>query len=276
MTLKYRLMSDLHLEFADLEIPVLENENKMVFVLAGDIALASYSETYVNFINEMCERHKEVIWIMGNHEYYKNYIEEAMSEINGNFVPRPSNLSILESGVVVVENVAFICATLWTDYNNRDPLTMIASADYMNDHKQIYKNGPGVYPVKGYDPVFLPEDALVIHKKHRREIFEHAKALTNVRKKVLVTHHGFSSLSIADQYKNEKELNGAFISEMSNEIIDAGFDMAHHGHSHSSFDYMLGDCRVITNPRGYAYKNKSNGEIMNENSLFDANLVIEV
>lgn len=276
MTLKYRLMSDLHLEFADLDIPVLEKEKEMVLVLAGDVALASYPETYVNFINEMCDRHDTVIWIMGNHEYYKNYIEEAMDEIKSNFVPRPSNLIIRESGCVVVQDVAFICATLWTDYNDRDPMSMLASKDYMNDHNLIYKNGPGANPMNGYNPKFLPEDALTIHRKHRRDIFEHAEELGNqVRKKVLVTHHGFSSLSIADAYKNDKHLNGAFVSEMSNEIIDAGFDYAHHGHTHNSFDYMIGDTHVITNPRGYA-KQIVKGKSKNENSEFDANLVIEV
>jgi predicted phosphodiesterase len=269
MTVKYRLMSDLHLEFANLDVPVLPDENEMVLVLAGDVAVASYDETYVKFITEMCDRHDTVIWIMGNHEYYKNYIEEAMDEIKGNFVPRPNNLLILESGCVVVKDVAFICATLWTDYNKEDPMCMNASRQYMNDHRLIYKNGPSASPYSGYNPTFLPEDALAIHRKHRREIFEHAEQL-DIRAKVLVTHHGFCEMSIADAFKEEKDLNGAFISEMFDEIYDAGFDYAHHGHSHYSFDYMIGDTHVITNPRGYNQKGTD------ENSRFDASLVLEV
>jgi hypothetical protein len=146
-------------------------------------------------------------------------------------------------------------------------MTILASKDYMNDHNLIYKRN---------NLNFLPEDALAIHKKHRKDIFEHAAELgDHVRKKVLVTHHGFSSLSIADAYKNEKHLNGAFVSEMSNEIIDAEFDYAHHGHTHNSFDYMIGNTHVITNPRGYA-KQIVKGKSKNENSNFDVNLVIEV
>lgn len=276
MSLKYRLMSDLHLEFGDIDIPVLDREDKMVLVLAGDVALASYSETYVRFIKKMCSRHNKVIWIMGNHEYYKNYIDGALDEIKDNFKPIPKNLYILESGIVIVDDVAFVCATLWTDYNKEDPISMLESRIYMNDHVMIYKNVPPLNPYGSRNTKFLPEDALCIHKVHRKFIFSDDVKNLDVRAKVLVTHHGFSYLSIADVFKEEKHLNGAFVSECGYEIMDMGFNMAVHGHSHFSFDYMIGNCHVIANPRGYVSRNNSTGLIENENSKFDPNLVIDV
>jgi hypothetical protein len=45
-----------------------------------------------------------------------------------------------------------------------------------------------------------------------------------------------------------------------------------HGHVHGSFDYYVGDVRVIANPRGYAFKLTEKSE----NELFDLSLTIEV
>ncbi len=40
-----------------------------------------------------------------------------------------------------------------------------------------------------------------------------------------------------------------------------------HGHTHYSFDYMVGNCRVICNPRGYSNI---------DNPDFNPNLVVEI
>lgn len=41
-----------------------------------------------------------------------------------------------------------------------------------------------------------------------------------------------------------------------------------HGHIHSNSDYMIGNCRVICNPRGY--------EHYKENTSFNSHYIIEV
>lgn len=276
MTVKYRLMSDIHLEFGALDVPVIEDEDKMVLILAGDVGVASRPETYVDFIRDMSKRHDTVIWIMGNHEYYTNYIEETLEEIKENLEPMPNNVHVMENGVVVVHDVAFICATLWSDFNGNDPMSKLSAANAMNDHHIIYKYSPsGFYSsYRNYKPKFSPDDAYDIHQKHRTYIFDQLKG-TVVRKKVVVTHHAPSYLSIADAFKDEREMNGAFVSDMFEKIFDSDADYWVHGHTHNSFDYMIGDCRIIANPRGYARKNYS-GELKNENSQFNSNLVIEV
>lgn len=44
-----------------------------------------------------------------------------------------------------------------------------------------------------------------------------------------------------------------------------------HGHTHKSVDYMVGDCRIVSNPRGYR-----ESEEFFENKAFDAGLIVEV
>lgn len=44
-----------------------------------------------------------------------------------------------------------------------------------------------------------------------------------------------------------------------------------HGHTHMSVDYMVGSCRVVSNPRGY----REGGDSF-ENKAFDPGLIVEV
>jgi hypothetical protein len=51
----------------------------------------------------------------------------------------------------------------------------------------------------------------------------------------------------------------------------SGPDLWVHGHTHTSFDYEVNGCRVVSNPRGYFQRDGSW-----ENSRFDPALVIKV
>ena len=56
-------------------------------------------------------------------------------------------------------------------------------------------------------------------------------------------------------------------------------DLWLHGHVHDSFDYRVGRCRVICNPRGYALNRKevaAVAELQFENQAFVGGLVIEL
>ena len=47
-------------------------------------------------------------------------------------------------------------------------------------------------------------------------------------------------------------MNGGFHTELSEMILDHP-NIKHwvHGHTHDPFDYKIGECRVVCNPRGY-------------------------
>jgi calcineurin-like phosphoesterase family protein len=97
--------------------------------------------------------------------------------------------------------------------------------------------------------------ALSDHEQSRRWI-EDQLALPYAGKTVVVTHHGPSARSIHPRYLGEP-VNAAFVSELDGLVEKA--DLWLHGHVHDSFDYMVGDCRVVANPRGYP-RNRSSVE----------------
>jgi hypothetical protein len=47
-------------------------------------------------------------------------------------------------------------------------------------------------------------------------------------------------------------MNGGYHSDLSEFILDRpAIKLWTHGHTHEEFDYMIGDTRVVCNPRGY-------------------------
>jgi predicted phosphohydrolase len=169
------------------------------------------------------------------------------------------NLFVLENDVNYVDGVAIIGATLWTDFDKENPILMNQVCDEymgMNDYKQIRKgqvtvdpwNPDGVMSYGKISPAFL------LHKHYvsRDYIFKQiAKEKKQGRKVIVMSHYGPTWMSIDKQYIGDS-FNGAYVSDLSNEILDTEPDIWVHGHVHQSFDYMVGDCtRVICNPRGY-------------------------
>jgi hypothetical protein len=91
-----------------------------------------------------------------------------------------------------------------------------------------------------------------------------------------VTHHGPHRNSVHPRYAGDL-LNAAFVSNLTPLVEQA--DLWIHGHVHDSFDYIVGRCRVVANPRGYARNRlyaESPEQVEWENPGFDPTLVLEV
>jgi hypothetical protein len=71
---------------------------------------------------------------------------------------------------------------------------------------------------------------------------------------VVVTHTAPSLRSIAERYQDDL-LSAAFASDL--ERFAARANLWVHGHTHIGCDYVLGDCRVVNNPRGYVDEGES-------------------
>jgi hypothetical protein len=88
---------------------------------------------------------------------------------------------------------------------------------------------------------------------------------------VVVTHHAPQPRSIAQRFQGH-QANAAFVSNLEGLMLDVNPALWTHGQMNDSFDFYVGDVRVIANPRGYAFKLTEKSE----NQLFDRSLTIEV
>lgn len=247
-----RLASDLHLEFGDFDLPSLPEDKDTILILAGDVGLVDKPYTFQYFLHEMADRFAEVIYILGNHEFYKYSFVKALPTLDNMFATY-DNISVIDNHTLVFGEVAFICSTLWTSFDNANPIVMNEARASMNDYRLI-RTGT---PENPYIRRLQPTDTFVAHRKAVDYIFPAIKEQKELdHKVVVVTHHGPSYMSVEEQFKGQT-LNGAYVTELYEQILETQPEYWLHGHTHSSLDYNIGKTRVLCNPRGY-YSVESN------------------
>jgi Icc-related predicted phosphoesterase len=260
-----RPFSDLHAEFwqpnkilriLEMVVPPLPTDQETVALVAGDIGLAHRQESWLKVISLLAKRFMAVVYVEGNHFFYHNDYFGRIHELKAK-LSFPENVYFLENESVEINSVLFVGATLWTDFLGKDFFKMQYARKNMNDFVVI-KKADGTR--------LMPEETVDLFQESKRYIFE-TLASAGARKTVVVTHHGVSPLSIHQRFRGDS-LNCAFMTDLSNEIIDHGPDLWVHGHTHNSFDYSLGRTRVVVNPYGYKY--------VEVNSQYDYNLVTEL
>jgi hypothetical protein len=71
-------------------------------------------------------------------------------------------------------------------------------------------------------------------------------------------------------YAHETLMNGGYHSDLSEFILDhPQIKLWTHGHTHVPFDYMIGETRVVCNPRGYENDGYSEDTGWNPNILLE-------
>lgn len=262
-----RVASDLHLENKNFSFYELPEDKDSVAVLAGDISVwnsAVGRERLECLLVEMSSQFRQVFMVCGNHEFYKKgNVYKIPRRINEwLFDKKLCNVRVLDDDCVVVDDVAFIGATMWTDYDKGDPTCKALASGYMADYSQS-TNGNGR---------LTPNDLLTLHMKSRRYVFDKCSEMREGGlKTVIITHHGVSTQSIHAKYLRGGYTNYYFVSNLVEEILDAKPDLMIHGHVHDPFDYIIDGpdhtTRVVVNPRGY---------VPHENNGFDEFLQIEI
>lgn len=252
--MKLAVASDIHLEFGP--ITLTNTENADVLILSGDICVAQdlkpkddllngeRSKKLYEFFDNCCKEFKHVLYVMGNHEYYHGDYAYTISRLKSNLIY--DNLHIMDNEVLKIDDITFIGGSLWTDMNREDPITINTALAYMNDYRQIRNS---LYTENGR---FLPQDSVEEHKAMLRLIEETIAASNPEDKFVVVGHHAPSKFSTHPKYKDDYHINGCYSTNLDEFILDnRQIKVWTHGHTHHTFDYMIGTTRIVCNPRGY-------------------------
>ncbi len=263
--MKLAIASDLHLEFSSLELKNTENAD--VLVLAGDIfvvedlyrskepkegtslgygAKKSSAHRYRSFIEQVSSEFKHVVYVMGNHEFYHGKFFKFIDVLREELVNTP-NFHLLERDTITLEGIKFLGGTLWTDANRADPLTQYSLKDLMNDYRVIRNDQAGYTALRVSHTINRHIQTL----GYLETVLDDSKD----EKCIVVTHHAPSFRSIHESFKTQDLVNGGYASDLSDFILDRPqIKLWVHGHTHFPFDYLLGDTRVVCNPRGYVTK----------------------
>jgi len=259
-----RILSDIHLESKMMEIQPEIDDCYTTLVLAGDIMpikchprWSHIRDRLREFMTTVTKQFKEVIVVLGNHDYYHNEFHAAKKAWKD--LANELGFTVLDRETLIRDDVAIIGATLWTDYNGADPFLMLNAKNYMYDYTVINVDGKGMTSQFIYDHHMADKNFIF------SEIYKHKD---EGRKVVVVTHHAPSWKSVTARFVGDGG-NGYFVNQLDEDILDAKPDVWIHGHVHSQHDYAIGDCRVLCNSRGYAGHYEEVGE-------FKERLIIEV
>lgn len=258
-----KVVSDLHLEFSNVDIH--NNENCDVLVLSGDIMVADalyrypesnyqsadpgrtlqHAKLYREFLAKCSARFPNVVYVAGNHEFYNGKWQQTL-EVLKSECAKFHNVYFLECDTVIIDDVVFVGGTIWTDMNRGDPVTYYECGKRMNDYHKIVNDTAGYTKLR-------PAHTHQRHKNTLNYIQQQVKKYSD-KKCVVVGHHAPSKASTHPYYNYMESylVNGAYSSDLSDFILDhPQIKLWTHGHTHYPFDYMIGSTRIVCNPRGY-------------------------
>ena len=270
--LKISLVSDIHAEFGHQELPGGD-----ILILAGDVCeFRSFNKQFhstktlgyrpgaypcYDFFYHECAKYKKVFYVLGNHEFYHHRFDKTYNDMKHIL---PANVTMLEKECFEYEGVLFLGGTLWTDLNKGDPITVYTIKNYMNEYKCVQN----FYPDKSLYHKLIPEFTAAEHRK-TKEYFKEVLEQNKDKPVVVITHMAPSFESVNAKYRGDHTINGGYASEMSEFILDhPNIKVWVHGHMHDACDYMIGDTRIVTNPRGYVGYEDTSG--------FDPDFTFEV
>src|ERR1700747_292547 len=289
--MKLAIASDLHLEFE--MFPISNEEGADVLILAGDIAIAADLDPFVehrkddyarkrsqmfhDFFQRCSHHFKDVIYIMGNHEHYHGDFATT-SAIFKERLAYLNNIRVLDKESVTIGDITFIGSTLWTDMNDKDPLTLMNAADMMSDFNCVINSNKlsgnqfpdfqamGITSQAFYEKAEHERPPIIMTKKPAKfspieSAREHARCLEYItqvaeeqydRKFVVVSHHTPSWKSCAGKYAGQTLMNGCYHTELFDFIYDRPQIKAWiFGHTHHRHNYFIGETICVCNPRGY-------------------------
>lgn len=237
--MKIQYMSDLHLEFAPMQVPPKLGD---VLILAGDVHLGTNA---LYFLEQCSFVFDKVFYILGNHEYYgqdmwklPGKIRDALAGIDSDgkvqFEPI-KNVHLLDNDVISHEGVNFIGTTLWS-WAKPDLKYL------MNDFRKITYKYPQRYGK------FSPEAAINLFMGNKHFLLNSIKP---GEKNVVITHHAPSFRMINLHRYDDPIANSGYATEILQDFNAEDIAIWISGHTHAAMDKIISGIHCVSNCRGY-------------------------
>jgi predicted phosphodiesterase len=227
--MKIRLLSDVHQEFYE-DRDLYTNKGEEVLVIAGDLNVGH--DRCWSALKRFAEHTKEVIYVPGNHEYYRGDIAEFDDYLRR--FSYGTSVHFLNPGRVSIGGVTFIGAALWSNFGN-DHMAKVSCGRLVNDFKIINN--------------FSTSKCADLYEQHAGYIKDQYEAVEG--KKVIVTHFLPAVECIAAEFKGEYLINKYFANDLGGWISELDQTTWLYGHTHTPGEQTIGTTRLIANPYGY-------------------------
>lgn len=241
-----RIYSDLHLDYdvgksfapQNLWLPrELATDRETILILAGDIWHAKKPLSYAghSWLSELSCSFHSIILVLGNHDFWGGNIFYEYDRVKS-FAKGLGNVYLLQNSEVVIEDIRFLGATLWTDFGQHKDVSFARSI--MNDYKFI-KYSPAYSRLR---PEHILREHIVSRQYLEQQLsLKHAKSW-------VITHHAPTQRSVS-AYEEHPHLDYSNL-----EYLFSNVDVWVHGHTHQVLDYYVDNTRILSNPRGYPHQ----------------------
>jgi hypothetical protein len=248
------VLSDLYID--KLGSPSLPEVLPDVLVLAGNIGCGTRgiewaAKTYP------CP----IVYVLGSYSYRDHNVETFDAELRS--TAWGSNLHLLQNDSLFVRGVRFIGSTLWTDFSLLgDEISGMVEADKLCKDYGFIRNSAG--------RPLTASDTIPLHRRAVEYLWHTAAAPYDDGHTVVVTHHAPSLRSVPTGFRDDR-MAACFASKLDDLVIDSDAMLWVHAGVYGPVDYVLGDTRVVANPRGV-----SDGKSLHEVRNFRADYALEL
>ena len=232
--MKFRLISDLHVDVNEKNPFELRGDNGFVTLVAGDVS--GDPELDYKWLHNNTDYNGYVI--AGNHIVYnfKRKTIQDLQQMERDLFAKSDRWHFLEKDYKVFddEKIVIFGATLWTDYevgHASQEWNMYAASKYMNDFRLGL-----AYDEKGEVESLSPEWCLEQHKETLKVLDEVCKKYPDYSV-VVLTHHCPGVKSIASRYSGN-DCNGAYASNLEDFVVNhPNIQVWCCGHVHHAHSY---------------------------------------
>lgn len=255
--MKFKVISDLHVDINAHLIPEMKFDTEAFYLIAGDISGDRHITT--KFLRD---KNIKGVFVEGNHLGYnvqtgdKEDTKQKSNEYLHWQFDYSEPMVFLENDHIFVggingEEVCIIGCTLYTDFDlfHNAPIAQEVARQGLNDFRYVK-----VLDEDGTIRHVTPSDYVIWFNNslnYINEICEENKD-TDV---IVLTHFAPSLKGISVEYTTDK-LTPAYASELDNFILEhPNIKYWCNGHVHHKTTYKIGETQVICNPFGYYNEN---------------------
>ena len=252
--MKFKLWSDLHIEGYHFDYEPQPEDKDLTLILAGDIG--TIKSGLEPFLIEQCDIFKRVIFLFGNHEFYRENIQDVKSQIK-NLSYTVNNLFILDNEWIDFGDVRILGTTLYTELTPRNQeivkngimdyrLTTIY--DGYEDHEDL-----GIVP---FERMLTPRDTDQMYQES--VLWLKGMLDSGYQGKTIVVTHWSPTHKLTESQFFGSPFNPYFCNDLEWMMHTYKIDTWLYGHTHGKIfidydeDERFDGTRLINNPRGYS------------------------
>jgi predicted phosphodiesterase len=236
---KFQIVSDLHIEYRNNEIPdplSLITPSSEILILAGDIGSLYKIKQLQGFLEQLCVHFKTVLYVPGNHEYYmvpndNSYEPLSMQTLTNRLYyleKNIPNLYILNQSSVIINNICITGCTLWSKAEVSIPKFIVRINGMTN---------------------YIYEQRYINDLNYIQKMMKYCKS--NDLQMVVVTHHCPSYDVLGNSHKSNDRFVSLYVSKLDYLLKSSNVHTWIAGHTHKNFDFITeGGTHLVSNQRG--------------------------